>query len=424
MRITVRRSEVRGRASAPPSKSYTHRALLCSALAEGESTIVAPLVSDDTEATADLLERLGVEINRGSKAWRVEGGAFHEADGDLYCRESGTTLRFMTALCTLVDGESRLTAGRTLSKRPIGPLVEGLNHLGAQCSSDWGFPPLIIVGRGRLRGGVAEVPGDVSSQFVSAMLLVAPMTEEGATIRLTTPLESKPYVFMTIDALRHFKVEASASPDLEELSVRRQRYEPTAYRVEGDWSSTAYPLAAAALTGRVEMRGLNTGSSQADVKILDVLRVMGAKISYGEESVAVERTGLEGIEVDVSDQPDLFPVVSALCAAAEGRSLIHGTRRLRFKESDRLRAMAEGLKRMGVKTVEKDDAFLIEGTVPRGGVIDPKEDHRIAMAFGVLGLAAEGETTILDAECVSKSYPEFWGTMEALGADVRRLQDG
>ncbi|MFQ6076026.1 MAG: 3-phosphoshikimate 1-carboxyvinyltransferase [Candidatus Bathyarchaeia archaeon] len=421
MRIKVRKSEIRGRASAPPSKSYTHRALLCSALADGKSTIISPLVSDDTEATAELLEKLGVGITRGSKAWRVEGGAFHEPDGNLYCRDSGTTLRFMTAFCTMVDGKSRLTAGPSLSKRPIGPLVGGLNQLGAHCSSQEGFPPVVVRGKGRLRGGVAKIPGDISSQFVSAMLLVAPLTEEGVMIRLTTPLQSKPYVSMTIDAQRHFKVDAVAPPGMEEFFIRKQRYEPTTYSVEGDWSSAAYLLASAALAGRVEVEGLNTSSSQADVKIVEVLRMMGAKVSDRKESVTVERSRLTGVEVDVSDQPDLFPVVSVLCAAAEGRSLIHGTRRLRLKESDRLATMVEGLGRMEVKTDKMGDTLLIEGMAPRGGVIDPRKDHRIAMAFGVLGLAAEGDTTILDAECVSKSYPGFWATMETLGANIRRL---
>ena len=421
MRVIIKKSEVDGRTTVPPSKSYSHRALICSALANGESTIISPLISDDIEATADVLEKLGISVTRGSKSWKIQGGTLQKFDGDLYCRESGTTLRLMTAFCTLVNGKSRLTTGQTLSNRPVGPLVDGLNQLGANCISNEGFPPVSIMGNNSLKGGIAKIPGNITSQFVSAILLVAPLTDEGVTLRLTTPLESKPYVLMTIDAQHHFNVESIASPSMKEFFIRKQEYKPKTYKVEGDWSSASYILAAAALTGRVEVIGLNTFSSQADMKIIDVLRMMGAKISSTQESIIVERARLNGIEVNVSDQPDLFPVISILCATANGRSIIHGTRRLRFKESDRLAATEEGLRRMGVKTQKRDHSFLIEGTYTRGSVIDPRMDHRIAMAFGVLGLASDGETTILNAECVSKSYPEFWHTLENLGSQIRRL---
>jgi len=420
VRVIIKRSEVEGRATVPPSKSYTHRALICSALAEGISKIVSPLISDDSEATTEILMKLGVGITRDSESWTVRGGVLQPFAGDLYCRESGTTLRLMTAFCTLVNGDSKLTAGQTLSNRPVGPLVDGLNQLGANCTSNDGFPPVSIMGKNSLKGGIAKIPGNISSQFVSAILLVAPLTDEGVTLRLTTPLESKPYVLMTIDSQHHFNVESIASPNMKEFFVRKQEYKPTTYKVEGDWSSATYLLAAAALTGKVDVIGLNTCSSQADMKIIDVLRMMGAKISSKQESIIIEKARLKGIEVNISDQPDLFPAISILCATAKGRSIIHGTRRLRFKESDRLAATEEGLRRMGGKTQKRDDSFLIEGTSTQGGIIDPRMDHRIAMAFGVLGLASEGETTILDAECVSKSYPEFWRTMEALGSQIRR----
>ncbi len=420
MRVIIKRSEVEGRATVPPSKSYTHRALICSALADGISTILSPLISDDSEATTEILMKLGVGVTRDSESWTVRGGSLQPFSGGLYCRESGTTLRLMTAFCTLVNGESRLTAGQTLSNRPVGPLIDGLNQLGANCNSNNGFPPVSIMGKNSLKGGIAKIPGNISSQFVSAILLVAPSTDEGVTIRLTTPLESKPYVLMTIDSQQHFNVEPIASPNMMEFSVRKQEYKPTTYKVEGDWSSATYLLAAAALTGKVEVVGLNNRSSQADMKIINTLRMMGVKISSKQGSITVEKARLKSIEVNVSDQPDLFPAISILCARAEGRSIIHGTRRLKFKESDRLAATEEGLRSMGVKTQKRGDSFLIEGNSTQGGIINPRRDHRIAMAFGVLGLASEGETTILDAECVSKSYPEFWHTMETLGSQIRR----
>ena len=423
MEVLVKRSALMGRTTAPPSKSYTHRGLLCAALAEGRSRVLSPLVSDDTEATAEVLSKLGVKITRNWGVWEVEGGGLHEPEEALYCRESGTTLRMTAALCTFVEGACTLTGAASLTRRPVGPLIDGLNQLGADCTSSDGFPPVVVRGRGRLRGGAARIRGDVSSQFVSAILLVAPRAEEGVTLRLTTPLESRPYVLMTMETQRAFNVDVQTTREMNEFTVQGQRYEPSDYVVEGDWSSASYLLAGGALAGSIELTGLKGESSQADAAMGDILRMIGADISIRDDSIAVERSRLRGIDFEVFDCPDLFPILSVLCAAAEGDSVIRGIRRLRLKESDRVAAVAEGLTRMGVKTVEEENSFTIRGSTPRGGVIDPHGDHRIAMAFGVLGLAAEGETRILDGGCVSKSFPGFWRVLEDLGADIRRRYD-
>jgi len=419
MRVTVREGSLKGKVSVPSSKSYTHRGLICAALAEGRSRILSPLNSDDTDATAEILGKLGVEITRDGTTWEVAGGKLWEPVEALNCRESGTTLRIATALCTLVEGRCTLTGEPSLMRRPMGPLIDGLNQLGASCTVSEDSSQIVVDG-GALKGGIAEIRGDVSSQFVSAILLIAPRTQEGATLKLTTPLESRPYVRMTMEAQRAFGVEVQAAEGMEEFRVESQRYRPAEYGVEGDWSSAAYLIAGGALTGTVELHGLRTKSSQADAAMVDALRMMGADISTRDGSIAVGSDRLRGIIFDVSDCPDLFPILSALCAAAEGDSVIKGIRRLRLKESDRVAAMAEGLERMGVETSEDENRFIIKGSNPKGGTVDPHGDHRIAMAFGVLGLAAEGETTILDGECVSKSFPGFWGALEDLGADLRR----
>ena len=419
MEVSVRRSDLTGRTAAPPSKSFTHRGLLCAALAEGRSRVISPLVSDDTEATAEVLSGLGVGVTRSSGVWEVEGGVLQRPEEALHCRESGTTLRMTTALSALVDGVCTLTGAASLTGRPVGPLVDGLNQLGADCTSNGGFPPVVVRGRGRLRGGAAEMPGDVSSQFISAILLVAPRTDEGVTLKLTTPLESRPYVRMTMEAQRSFNVDVQTAGDMSEFTVEGQSYEPSDFEVEGDWSSASYLLAGGALAGSVELTGLKDESSQADAAMAEALRMMGADVSVQYTSIAAERSKLNGITFEVSDCPDLFPILSALCATAEGDSVIRGIRRLRLKESDRVAAVAEGLARMGVETIGEENSFIIHGSTPHGGVIDPHGDHRIAMAFGILGLAAEGETTILDAECVSKSFPGFWGALEDLGAELR-----
>ena len=382
-----------------------------------------PLISEDTEATRRVLEQLGVGISRMDGAWKVAGGSLRKPESNLHCGESGTTLRVVTALCSLVKGECKLVGGPSLSKRPVGPLVDGLRQLGAECESAEGLPPVTVKGKGRLPGGEAVLPGDVSSQFVSAILIAAPMGEKDTTLRLATSLESRPYVELTMEVQRIFGVSVEASEGMEEFTIERQSYRPADVTVERDWSAAAFLLGAGALAGRVTVEDLNMGSSQADAAILRILDEMGATVVGKGGSITVKMAPLSGIELDLSDSPDLFPVVASLCAAASGRSVLRGLRRLRLKESDRVAAMTGGLVGMGVRCELVGDILTIEGGSLKGCVVNPWGDHRIAMAFSILGLAAEGETTILDAECVSKSYPGFWGDLEALGVELARDAD-
>jgi len=415
MSVVVKPSAVSGSVTAPPSKSMTHRALILTSLAHGRSTIRNPLTADDTEATARVLRQLGVGITRGAE-WRVDGGELHTPAMPLHCGESGTTLRLMTAICALVEGDTTLAGGPSLSTRPVGPLLDALRQLGVRCESS-GVPPVTVKGTGGLRGGVARLPGDVSSQFVSALLTVAPLAESPVEINLTTKLESKPYVAMTMSAMRAFGVEAEHNADMTHLTAPVKQYRATTVTVEGDWSSASYPLAAGAIAGEVTVKGLNTDSPQADRALLPLLDEMGAEVNARGDAVTVKASPLRGIEADLSDCPDLFPIVSALCAAAEGESRLTGLARLRLKESDRVAAMAAGLTRMGAEVSHGGDAATIRGGALHGAEVDPWGDHRIAMSLAVLALRA-GKTKINDAGCVSKSYPGFWRDLAAIGGSV------
>jgi 3-phosphoshikimate 1-carboxyvinyltransferase len=416
MRVSINKSELRESIPAPPSKSYTIRGLMCAALARWESELVHPLTSDDTEAAADVLGKLGVGIQRVGDRWRVTGGQFHQPDGDLFCRDSAATLRFMTAISAIVPGESRLTAGPSLAKRPVRLLLEALRRLGVECSAQGDMPPVVVRG-GRFRGGATELPGDISSQYISALLLVAPFAEEGLTIRLTTPLESKPYVLMTIRCLNDFGVKVVHSSNLDRFEVQKQMYRPARYEVEGDWSSASYFLAMGALLGGVEITNLNPNSVQGDKKILNLLEEMGARVEMDGSSARVSRGGLKAIRADLSDCIDLLPTVAILAAAAEGTSELVGIARARIKESDRVAAVKEGLQKMGIKVGEARDSLTIIGTRPRGAAIDSHSDHRIAMAFSILGLYI-GNTVIDGAECVSKTFPEFWDILKSIGGRI------
>ena len=420
MKVTIERSEIDGRITAPASKSMTHRAVICSALARGRSRVEHPLSADDTEATLRVLQALGVGVEKLEKSWIIEGGELNPPKGALDCGESGTTLRLMTAVCALVKGSSVLKGGPSLSVRPMEPLLEALRQLGVDCESQRGNPPVKVHGNAGFEGGEVSIRGDISSQFISALLLIAPFALEQLRVKATTRLESAPYVGMTLDAMRAFGIQTEASEGYREITVERQAYTPTTFGVEGDWSSGAHILAVGALAGRVSMENLRLGSRQADAVITEVLTEMGAEVKFYGQGVSVECAELKGIDWDLTDSPDLFPVVAALCSTAKGESRLRGIKRLRLKESDRIASMEEGLNRMGVKTDSTDETMIIHGGAPDGAEIDAHDDHRIAMAFGVLGLAAKGMTTIKDAECVSKSYPDFWEDLKALGARIGR----
>jgi len=405
MIVSIEKNEIESKVKAPSSKSYTHRALLCSALANGKSKIISPLISDDIEATLDVLKNIGIKIEKG-KYWEVTGNTLSKPKEDLFCKNSGTTLRFMTALCSIIKGECKLTGGSSLSQRPIKPLVVALKQLGVKCSCNGDFPPVIV--NNNFVGGKTELPGNISSQFVSALLFISPLAKKEVTIKLTTELESKPYVIMTMNTQRKFGIEVNASPNLREFRIQKQNYINTNYEVESDWSSAAYILAAGILAGKTEVENLNMRSLQPDIKILDIFKKMEANIKIGKNSVTANKSELKSIKVDVSDSPDLFPILCTLCSVAKGKSEITGIKRLKIKESDRIVAMREGLTKIGVKMIENGNKVVIRGSRPKGTIIDPKNDHRIAMAFGVLGLIAKGKIKIMNAECVSKSFPDFW----------------
>lgn len=417
MKAYIDQSDIKGKVAAPSSKSYTIRALVCAALAKGESEIAHPLTSDDTEAAISVLEKIGVRITRDDEVWRVSGGNFREPGEDLYCGESAATLRFMTAICSVVPGKCRLTVGPSLSTRPVKPLVDALRQLGVDVSCSGEAAPVVVNG-GRLRGGVAEMRGDISSQFVTGLLLVAPLAEQTVKIRLTTPLESRPYVLMTIECLEKFGIKVKYSTAVDEFEVGRQEYRPTRYEVQGDWSSASYFLALGAMAGGVQVTNLSSESLQGDKMLVDLLRRMGARVEVGQNSVVVKKSRLKAIRADLTDCIDLLPTVAALAAVADGETELTGIERARLKESDRVAAVRVGLGRIGIRVVDAKNKLTITGGKPKGAVIDSRNDHRIAMAFSVLGVVA-GNTVIEGAECVNKTFPEFWAILKGIGGKVR-----
>jgi len=415
--MTIHRSCLRGSLQAPPSKSYTHRALFCSALAQGESKLHSPLLCEDTFATSHALSKIGVttDWNNGT-ACVTRSGELKKPSDTIFCKESGTTLRFITAICATTHHAVDISGGRSLLKRPVKDLAVALHQLGADCTSNQGYPPVHV--RGPIKGGSVRIPGNVSSQHVSALLLAAPLAEMPVEIDVSGPLESKSYVQITLDMQDKFGVRVDASDDLTRFRSARGIYHPSRVKIEGDWSSVAFLLVGASIAGeKVHVHSIAEESLQADRRLTSILEQMNGRVSQDSDSVAVEKSQLSPVEVDVSDCPDLFPAICALCAMTEGVSTIRGIRRLRIKESNRVQAMSNGLRQMGIRTEESENSFIIHGGTPRNAVLNPYRDHRIAMALAVLALCTD-EATIVDSECVAKSYPSFWSDLQSLGARV------
>jgi 3-phosphoshikimate 1-carboxyvinyltransferase len=420
MKASIAKSEVCGKAGAPSSKSYTIRGLVCAALTKGKSEIISPLASDDTKAAINVLKKVGVNIRQQKSSWKVDGGNFKAPAADLFCGDSAATLRFMTAIGALVPGTCHLTAGPSLSRRPVKVLIDALQMLGVKCSANGDLPPVTVEG-GKFACGSTSLPGNISSQYVSALLHIAPFAPEGMIVKLTTPLESRPYVMMTLETMHWFGINAIFDENLDKFEISSQKYKPTKYHVEGDWSSASYLLALGAMAGEIEVNNLDMQSLQGDRMLLQYLREMGAHTVVGRTSINIMKSNLKAIKADLTDCIDLLPTMAVLAAAAEGTSVFSGIERARIKESDRVAAVAEGLTRMGIRVETDTKRIKITGGKPKGALIDSKGDHRIAMAFSLLGTVA-GDTVIDGAECVTKTWPEYWDVLQNL--DVKAVLNG
>lgn len=429
MDIELSHSVVSGRVRAPPSKSYTHRALLAAGYADG-ATVRRPLVSADTRATMRAVERYGggVDVEADGTAVTVTGfdGRPSVPADVIDCGNSGTTTRLITATAALADGCTVITGDSSLRSRPHGPLLDAIEQLGGRAESTRrnGQAPLVICGP--IGGGTVSIPGDVSSQYVTALLMAGAVTEDGITIELETELKSAPYVTITQELLAAFDIDTERT-DTGFAVSGGQVYGPEdgEYTVPGDFSSASYLLAAGALAaaGELLVEGMYP-SAQGDAAIVEILDRMGADIDWDREEglISVSRSALTGTEVDVGDTPDLLPTIGVLGAAAEGETRIVNCEHVRYKETDRVAAMATELEKLGVAVTEEHDTLTIHGgdSELQGARVAGYDDHRIIMALSIAGLVADGPTTVEDAEHVDVSFPDFFDVLESIGANVER----
>lgn len=412
----MRSSIAKGTVSAPPSKSYTHRAMVLGALTGSQFTLFNPLMSEDTKATLDALYALGTEFRSTSKGVHIHCEKLRHSPGVIDAHNSGTTIRLMAGIASLLPDTTTLTGDESLVRRPMGPLVDALTQLGARCTflGSPGRPPLRIAGP--ITGPAAEISGDVSSQFVSSLLIACTQKSSDTEIAVRGQLRSRPYVDITLEMLKDFGAEVEESP--KGFRVKGgQRLSRESYIVPGDYSSASFPLVAGAVTGGdVTVKGLDQTSPQGDKAIIDHLRAFGAKVSVTGGSVRVCGGRLRGTEIDVRHTPDLFPVLAVVGAVADGKTVLKGGESLRDKESDRIATTTAFLHDMGARIVPKDDGCEIVGVGKlHGARIQTHGDHRILMAAAVAALVSASETWIDDDDSYNVSYPGFLRDMHQLG---------
>ncbi|MEN6407995.1 MAG: 3-phosphoshikimate 1-carboxyvinyltransferase [Thermoguttaceae bacterium] len=403
----------------PGSKSITNRALVCAALADGRSTLTGALDCDDTRVMLGALERLGLTVrhDRASATMEVTGcgGAIPARQADLYVGNSGTTVRFLTAMLTIGAGRYQLDGTPRMRERPIGDLIDALRQLGAEASAaSTGCPPVVVAAHG-LQGGRAVVAGDVSSQFLSALLMAAPYARSNVELVIDGPLVSRPYVDMTLAVMSAFGVQGTAS-DSDRFAIGApQRYQGRRYAIEPDASAASYFFAAAAITGgEVTVEGLSRDSLQGDVAFCDCLEQMGCETRFDRDSITVIGRPLHGIDVHMNAISDTVQTLAVAALFAQGPTTIRGVAHIRHKETDRIHAMAVELRKLGAEVTERNDGLSIVPGSLHGAAIDTYDDHRMAMSLALAGLAIPG-VVIRQPECAAKTYPRFFDDLEKLG---------
>ena len=411
MDTSVPRGQIAGVVTPPCSKSYAQRALAAALLAEGETILRNLDFCDDTLSAIRVIEMLGAEVERlDERTVKVRGGLAPKHN-KLNVGESGLATRMFTPIASLCNTPITVEGQGTLLYRPMNMMIEPLRKLGVEVRDGGGRLPIEVCGP--IQGGEIDVDGSVSSQFLTGLLMALPNAKEDTTIMVENAV-SKPYLDMTIDLASKFGVNIQHN-DYKEFYVEgSQKYEATDLVIEGDWSAAAMLLVAGAIAGEITLTNISMLSKQADVAICDALVRAGASVTSEPNSITVEHRDLVAFEFDATQCPDLFPALAALAAAAEGESIIYGTHRLEHKESNRAETIAAEYRKLGIDVRLVGDAMCIKGGEIHSAECESHHDHRIAMSLAVSALRSDGSITIDDAECVAKSFPDFFTVLESL----------
>ena len=411
-----------GSVTVPTSKSHTHRAIIMSALSGGPCKVYSPLLSFDTRATMDAVRAMGTDVKERDGYLDISSASIHAPDRTIDVMNSGTTLRLMCGVSALFDSETTLTGDESIRKRPMGPLLESLEGCGVRCTSVEGRAPITI--RGPVTSDMITVDGSSSSQFVSSVLMMSPLIGRRITMELTGKPVSRPYIDITVSMMKRFGIDVGRTDAGFEISPHE--YIPCDYTVPADFSSAAFPLVAGGLSGKVTVSNLDMDDPQGDRKIIEILSKAGCDVDVNGDKVTCASTGkLKAMDIDMSDIPDLFPIVCVLMSTAEGTSRLYGAPHLRFKESDRIALTERMLRTLGADITGTDDGCIING-VPRlrGGRIEHNGDHRMMMAAAVASLISDGPVSMDDDGCWNVSFPGFPEMMRGLGVRCRCTLQG
>ena len=408
-----------GTVNVPPSKSDVHRAIICAAMANGVSRISPVALSNDIKATIGCIKALGADAVLENNVLTVDGtNMYKNKTALLDCGESGSTLRFFIPIAAVGNINATFVGKGKLPQRPIGIFTEALPKAGTVCKTEGGLPLEI---KGQLKSGIFEIPGNVSSQFITGLLLALPILEGDSEIVLTSPLESVGYIAMTIRTMKQFGVNIDTKENGWHIKGG-QTYKSCNYTTDGDWSQAAFFMVLGAIGGKVTVKGVAKDSTQGDKKCAEILARFGAKVTQLDNEVTVEKGELKAITIDASQIPDLVPVLSVCAAFAEGTTKIINAERLRIKECDRLKATAELLNNLGGKVKELSDGLEITGVSSlKGGNVNGYNDHRIVMSAAVCAARSDEDITATFAMSINKSYPDFYIDYNSIGGKANVL---
>lgn len=424
--LRIEPNSLTGTLRVPSSKSLGHRDLICAALARGKSQVEQVSVSKDILATCECLRRLGalispLEEDGGRTGFAVEGCRPHQVESLLDCGESGSTLRFLIPMAALSGDRFTFTGSGKLGSRPLDPYEAIFREQGLvfqKGSSDENFP---LVVQGPLKPGHFTLPGDVSSQFISGLLFALPLLPGDSTLEITGKLESQSYIALTLSALKKYGITIEHDDFRTYRIPGSQQYQPRTGAVEGDYSQAAFWLTAGMLGRSIGLLGMSPDSLQGDKAIIPILQRMGGQVVFEGDTLMSRPSTSLGTTIDAADCPDIVPVLTVAAALSEGHTEIIHAERLRLKECDRLKAMTTELNKLGARITERPDGLSIDGVEElNGGIVDCWNDHRIAMSLAVASIQCREPLTLVGAECVAKSYPEFWQDFKTLGGQYEQ----
>lgn len=420
MSCDIEKTKLYGKIVCPSNKSYTHRAIMLASLTKGKSIIENVLHSSDIDATIETCKKFGAQMKETGNNLTIDGiEEFKNQNIVIDAKNSGTTIRIATAIASLSKGKTILSGDESLRKRPMQPLLDALESIGAKCTSTGGKPPITV--SGTVKGKEVSIPGNISSQFVTALMIIAPRTEKGLILNIKDDLVSKPYLDATINIMEKFGVNVITITPYKKYQIPSQEYKPTYVTIPSDFSSLALLLSASVLLGdKVTCEMMMGDLPQGDKKIIDILKDLGVVVTLSKNTITVKSpTLLEGGKFDLIDTPDLLPPLAILALKSSKPIELFNVKHARYKETDRIAILGRELKKLGVKVEEKEDGLILEAPEhPKGAELNSENDHRLFMAFCIAGMYV-GDCTVTNPESVTISYPNFISDMNKVGGKIK-----